>query len=167
MICMPKADPAILARRAPIRSALIAACGIGQAAGIAGAFYRLDGTTALAARYLVATAEQQTLLLESYLNVQLAFTTLFNTGELLYAAGYLLIASIAWSMAEFPRWLAAGLSLLGGLGLAQLGYHIVTGEDQFIIFFVQLILEIVIFFAVGWVFWRQGSTSTTSADITY
>ena len=65
---------AIFARIAPIRSALIRACGIGQVIGIFGAVVRLFGTTDLAARYASAVPDQQA----AFVGPNLAKTLLAN-----------------------------------------------------------------------------------------
>src|SRR5262249_34705826 len=55
---------AVFARRAPLRATFLAACGMGQAEGLLGAFARLKGTSLLAAQYVTAASDQQAALLQ-------------------------------------------------------------------------------------------------------
>ena len=150
---------ALLAHRAPIRGALIAASGIGQVAGVIGSFIKLDGIGDLGNRY-AAVPEQQAVLLRSYLDLQLLLTSHLSAGQVLYAAAYLLVATVAWSLPEFPRWLTSGLALVGGLALTGFGFRVTTGVSVmhpavFTLAFAEFVLTIVIAFAVAWVFWRR------------
>ena len=151
---------ALLARRAPSRGALIAASGIGQVAGVIGSFIKLDGIGDLANRYAAAVPEQQAVLLRSHLDLQLLLTAHLSAGQVLYAAAYLLVATVAWSMPDFPRWLTSGLALVGGLALTGFGIRVATGVSVthpvvFTLAFLEFTLTIVIAFAVAWVFWRR------------
>jgi len=146
---------AILIRRAPIRGAFLAACGIGQVAGAIGAFIRLTGTTALAGRYVTAAPDQQAALLQSYLDLQLVVSAHFATGALLWGTSLVLAASIAWSLTQFPRWLAIVIALPGIIELPKSILQIVTGMDLGFLILLELPLLMVAFFAVAGVFWRR------------
>lgn len=146
---------ALLARRAPIRSTFLTACGIGQVAGVIGAFTRLTGTSSIAAQYVTAVPAQQALLRRSYLDLVLVFTAHFGAGQLLWAVAFLLGAWGAWSMKEFPRWLTVLIALPGIIALAQILLQLLTGADFFVLFFLALPLFIVVFFATAGVFWRR------------
>lgn len=146
---------ALLARRAPIRSTFLTACGIGQVAGVIGAFIRLTGTSSIAAQYVTAVPAQQAILRRSYLDLVLVFTAHFGAGQLLWAVAFLLGAWGAWSMKEFPRWLTVLIALPGIIALAQILLQLLTGADFFVLFFLALPLFIVVFFATAGVFWRR------------
>lgn len=148
---------ALLARRAPIRSTFLAACGIGQVAGVIGAFIRLTGTSALAAQYVTAVPAQQALLRRSYLDLTRIFSAHFGAGQLLWAVAFLLGAWGAWSMKEFPRWLAVLIALPGIIALTQILLQFITGTDFSVLFFLTLPLFIVVFFTTAGVFWRRKS----------
>jgi hypothetical protein len=79
----------------------------------------------------------------------------FGAGALLWSTALLLAASVAWSMAEFPRWLSIGLSLPGSIMLPKQILELVTGADLGVVFFPTFILLIVAFFAMAGVFWRR------------
>jgi hypothetical protein len=109
---------AAFARRAPLRSLLIAGCGIGQLAGAIGAFTRLAGISALAAQYVIATPDRQPALLRAFLDLQLVIGAHFAAGSLLWSIGLLIVASAAWSARALPRWLTGLIALTGVCNLA-------------------------------------------------
>ncbi len=109
----------VLRYRAPVRSAFIGALGIAQLTGVIGALLRANGIGELASQYATATADQQALLLQSYLSIERVITSLFQAGNLLRGPGFLLVAWVAYSLAGFPRWLAFWLALAGLLDVAQ------------------------------------------------
>ncbi len=106
----------LFARRAPIRAACIAVCGIGQLLGSLGAFL-LSGVSDLATRYANAAPNQQAALLQSFLDLQAAIHSPFTVGILLQGAGFLTVAWVAWEWMRFPRWLAVWLAIPGLIGL--------------------------------------------------
>jgi len=146
---------AIFARVAPIRSALIRACGIGQVMGIFGAVMRLFGITDLAARYASAAPDQQAALLRSYLDIQLVLNCAFRAGSMLWGAAFVLAATIAWSNAAFPRWLAALLAVPGILVLSSHISVILTGVEFGFLLLPGLTLIAVSFLTLAVVFWRH------------
>ena len=150
---------AIFARRTPIRGMFVLACGLGMVVGVVGAYARVLGTTDLAARYLTAPAAEQASLLRSYLDLQLTIGAHFGAGALLWSTALLLVASVTWSMAEFPRWLTVGLGLPGIIMLPKQVLELVTGADLGVVFFPAFILLIGAFFALAWVFWRRAPSS--------
>jgi len=146
---------AIFARGAPIRSIFLAACGVGMASGFIGAYTRLVGTSELAARYLAAVPDQQAALLQSYLVIQGIFNTHFSAGALLWGIAFVLAASVAWSMAEFPRWLTILIALPGLIEVPKSVIQIVTGADLGFLILLEGPLRMVAYFAVAAVFWRR------------
>jgi len=149
---------ALLIRRAPIRSAFLAACGIGMVSGFIGAYTRLNGTSELAARYLTAAPDQQAALLQSYLDLQHVVFAHFNAGTLLWGIAFVLAASVAWSMAEFPRWLTVLIALPGLVEAPKSVIQIVTGADLGFLILLEIPLLIAAFFAMAGVFWRRAPT---------
>ena len=145
---------ALFARRAPIRSALLAACGVGMVSGFIGAYMRLQGTNELAALYLTAAVDQQAAILQAYVILQGLFIAHFSAGALLWGIAFLLAASAAWSMAEFPRWLTILIALPGLVQVPKSVIEIVAGTDLGFLILLQIPLGIVTYFAVARVFWR-------------
>ena len=146
---------ALFVRRAPIRSTFLAACGVGMVSGFIGAYTRLIGTSELAARYLTAAPDQQAALLQSYLDLQRVVFAHFNAGGLLWGIALVLAASVAWSMAEFPRWLTVLIALPGLIEVPKGLIQIVTGADLGFLILLEIPLLIIVFFAVAGVFWRR------------
>ncbi len=147
---------AVLVRWAPVRSVFIAACGVGAVAGLFGAFARLDGVSDLAARYGSATPDQQEALLRSYLDLQQVINSAFTTGGLLWGIALVLVASVAWRAAGFPRWLAALIAVPGILNVTGNVFWTVTSTPALdgLVFAAVLLLP-VIYFTVAGVFWRR------------
>src|SRR6266704_5193106 len=105
--------------RAPIRALLLAACGVGQMAGAVGGALRLDAITELATRYTTAGADQQAVLMQVYLTLVQMVGSHYAAGQLLYGAGYLFVAGIAFSRGGVPRWIAAWFALSGTYAVAN------------------------------------------------
>ena len=148
---------ALFARRAPIRSVLLAACGVGMVSGFIGAYMRLQGTNELASRYLTAAPDQQAAILQLYIILQGLFIAHFSAGALLWGIAFLLAASAAWSMVEFPRWLTILIALPGLVQVPKTIIEIVTGTDLGFLILLQIPLVIIVYFALASVFWRQAA----------
>ena len=148
---------AALAVRAPIGSAFIWACGIGQIAGVTGAFIHLNAVSNLAAGYAAAGPEQQGGLLRSYDDLRLVGTSLYAASDFMSALALLVVAGVTISAAgtalDFPRWLVAMCGLLGLFGLGNAVADFATGSYAPDV--PSDFLRIVIFFAVAVVFWRR------------
>jgi hypothetical protein len=123
--------------------------------GVFGAMVRLFGVTDLAARYVSAAPEQQAALLLPYLNLQLVLNCAFRTGSMLWGAAFVLAATVAWSNAAFPRWLAALLAVPGILILCSHISAILTGVEFSFMLLPGLTLIAVSFLALAVVFWRR------------
>lgn len=104
--------------RAPVRSAFIAACAVGQLSGVLGGFLRLDGISDVAARY-AAAGGQSAALLDSAGDLVRVIGALFHAGNLLQGLGFVLVAWTALSLGTMPRWLAAWFFVPGVLPLLQ------------------------------------------------
>ena len=146
---------ALFARVAPIRSAFIRVCGIGQVMGFFGAVVRLAGITDLAARYASAAPDQQAALLLPYLNLQLVLNCAFRAGSMLWGAAFVLAATVAWSSLAFPRWLAVLLAVPGILILSSAISFILTGVEFGFLLLPGLVLLIVNFWSLAALFWRR------------
>lgn len=155
---------ALFVRHAPIRSAFIATCAAGLVSGFIGACFRLAGTTALAASYLAVTPEEQTAILQTYIELLRLINILFSAGGLLGGIGLLLAATTAWSIAQFPRWPTALLALSGALHISKAVIELGTGADLGPLALLANILVIVGLFTTAIVFWRgtQGQTQLAS-----
>jgi hypothetical protein len=131
---------ASFARRAPVRSTLITACGVGQLAGAIGAFTRLVGNGDLAAHISIAAPDQQPALLRSFLDLQLVIGAHLAAGSLLWSAGLLLAALVAWQARVFPHWLTVLLALTGACNLTGDLMGIAGAPLTFALFILPLIL---------------------------
>ena len=107
----------LFARRAPIRAAFIAVCGIAQLMGSLASLLRVSGISDIAARYATAAPNQQAALLQSFLDLNRVIQPHYTAATLLQGAGFLLVAWVAWRWEGFPRWLAVLLAIAGLLGL--------------------------------------------------
>jgi len=149
---------ALFAERAPIRSTFIAACGVSMISGMIGAYIRLAGTTELAARYLAAPPAQQAPILQRYLGLVDVIGGHFGIGALLWGTALVLIASVAWSSHEFPRWLTLGLAIPGLMEVVQQIVGLLTGTDLGFLFVPALILLMLVYFALAWRLWSGAPT---------
>jgi hypothetical protein len=146
---------ALFVRHAPIRSAFIAACGVGMVTGFIGACFRLAGTSALATSYLTVTPGEQAAILQSYVELLRLINILFSAGGLLGGIGLLLAASVAWSMVEFPRWSNIFLALSAVMQISKAGIELATGADLGPLALLANILVITGLFAIARVFWGR------------
>ena len=144
---------ALFIRHAPIRSAFIAASGVGLVSGFIGACFRLAGTSALAASYISATSEQQTIILQSYAELLRLINILFSAGGLLGGIGLLLASITAWSIAQFPRWSSVVLALAAIFHMLKGGIELATGADLGPLALLANIFIIVGLFAIAIKFW--------------
>jgi hypothetical protein len=146
----------VFARRAPIRSALLAACAGGQFIGFVGAAMRFKGNTDLAAQYVTAAPDQQAVLLRSFLDLQYVINACFFAGSWLWTVALALVAWLAWERADFPRWLVGVVTLNAIISVPAKTYEILTGESApFVVTLVRLVLLMVICFCVAAAFWRR------------
>ncbi len=154
----------LFARRAPIRAACIAVCGIGQLLGSLGAF-SLGSVSALAARYASAAPSQQAALLQSFLDLQGVIRSPFYGGILLQGAGFLLVAWAAWEWMGFPRWLAVWLAIAGVIGLV---FFVLFTTDAPVALLIPILMLhdiglMSVYVAVAVTFWRPSSTQVAGA----
>lgn len=147
----------VLFHHAPVRGALVAACGIGQVSGMIGAFIRLNGTSGTAELYEGASPGRQEAILQSYSYMQSAVFSHFNAGSLLWGVALLLAASVLLSLEGFPRWLAIVVALPGLLRVPVSVAEISTGSDLGFVILPQSLLLIVAFFSVYLAFRRRSS----------
>lgn len=156
----------VIRSHGPIRAALIAACGIGMLTGVLGGFMRLVGIGALATQYAAALPTQQSALLPSALALYEIISAHFVAGDLLHAAGCLLVASAAFALPAFPRWLAGWFILAGILDMLQ---GTTSGLGAF--FFPVLLLTVVVgvmglHVAIAVAFWRVSPASLSATAST-
>jgi hypothetical protein len=151
------------ARRAPVRATFLAACGIGQLTGSLGGFLRLDGIGDLATRYTTVTADQQVILLQSYLDLERVIGSHFHAGQLLQGMGFLLAAWMAFSWTGFPRWLAVGLAFPGLTSLTMFVLGI-AGSFFFPLLLVHIVVGIIaLHFAMAAGLWRWSPAASSLA----
>ena len=150
----------LAARRAPARSALLVAIGCAMVVGLAGVFIRGMGTSAIAERYSTATATDQESARFMFLGLQIVAIGLMNAGSLLSGIGYAVAASVARSMAQFPRWLVVMLAVPAVLELSKQLFELITGMDIGEVLLLQLPFELALYFALAWRFWRPAPAPT-------
>ena len=144
----------IVRQHAPIRAFLIAACGIGAVTGILGGAMRLVGISDLAEHYAHATPDQQAVLLQPMLALHEAISAFFVAGDFLVGAGFLLVASAAFVLAGFPRWLTGWFVLAGLLSLVQ-GTTSALGAFSLLILLPTVIIGVLgLHAAIAIAFWR-------------
>lgn len=153
---------AILRRQAPIRALIIAGCGIAMATGSLGSVMRLFGVSDLAAHYAIATTAQQATLLPTMLALYENINVYYILGDLLGGAGWLLVASIAFSLASFPRWLAGWFVLAGGLSLLE-GITNALGAFSFAVLMLTVVVGVMGLHAgIAVAFWRPSPAQVSS-----
>ena len=146
----------LFARSAPIRAAFLAACGVGQLAGLLGGYTMLVVLGDLGARSATAAPDQQATLAAASGPVLSSMLAHYGAGQLLYGAGYLLIASVALSLAGFPRWVGAWFALYGIYAVGNQVAYVVTGGIPLPMLFMLFELgSIVANFALAATFWRR------------
>jgi len=144
----------ILKNHTPIRALLIAACGMGLVVGVVGGGIRLVGISGLAAHYAISTPAQQAALLSPTLALYEMFSALFVVGDVLAGAAFLLVASAAFALAVFPRWLTSWFVLAGILSLLQ-GVTSAVGAFSFPILLLTVVIGILgLHAAIAVAFWR-------------
>ncbi|MBX7237108.1 MAG: hypothetical protein K1X65_22180 [Caldilineales bacterium] len=151
-----------LRNRAPIRSLLIAACGVGLLSGVLGGVMRLVGISTLAEQYASAAPAQQAALLPSMLTLYALISAHFVVGDFLAGMGWLLVATVGFGLAAFPRWLAAWFAIAGLLSLLQ-GATSAVGAFSFPILLFTIVVGVLgLHAAIAVAFW-QPSPSLVSA----
>ena len=149
----------LAARPAPIRALLIAACGVGQLAGVLAGFLGLITIHGLAQRYAVASPDQQAALAQAHLVTFGVVLACHLLSYVLYGAGFGLIASVASSLAGIRRWLAAWCWLAGILGLVWFGSMAAGSPNPIPGFFILYSFVAIagLQLAIAVAFWRRAS----------
>ncbi len=149
---------------APLRSRVVALCGVAQLVGGLGGFTRLEALPDLAARYISANPAQQTALLDSYRTLYVGpIDAMFTTGQIFQAAGFLLVATAALAVPRFPRWLAIYVGLPGvTAGLLLIIDILAPGSSIFfpILLFHIIVGTVALQFVLAARLWRFGPPST-------
>ena len=122
--------------------------------GVIGGMLRLQGTGELAARYAGASSDQQATLIQSYQLLSDTVSAHFQAGQLLQAAGFLLLASVGYTALRSPRWLVT-LAILPGLSSAFLFIRNTSEAFSFPLLMVHIGLSVVLYLGVALAFWRQ------------
>src|SRR5918911_699031 len=146
----------LFARSAPIRASLLAACGVGQLAGLLGGYTMLVVLGDLGARSAAAAPDQHAALAAANGPVLSSIFAHYGAGQLLYGAGYLLIASVALSLAGFPRWVGVWFALYGLYAVGnQVAYVVTGGIPVPLLFMLFEVGSIEVNFALAATFWHQ------------
>jgi hypothetical protein len=152
----------ILKNHTPIRALLIAACGMGLLVGVVGGGIRLVGISGLAAHYASSAPAQQTALLPPTLALYEIVSALFVVGDVLAGAAFLLVASAAFALAVFPRWLTGWFVLAGVLSLLQ-GVTSAIGAFSFPILLLTIVIGILgLHAAIAVAFWRPSAAPVSA-----
>ena len=155
---------ALFAPWARRRAALLAACGVGQLAGVIGAYMQLGAVNELAVRYAAAAPDQQAALVQAHLTLAQIVSAHFGLGQLLYGAGFLLLASAGLSLGGFPRWLAAWFGLSGIWSVTAQVFNVGGSAFFMSLFLVDAVAGLIApFLAVAVVFWRRAPVLGASA----
>jgi hypothetical protein len=156
----------LFARSAPIRAAFLAACGVGQVAGLLGGYTMLVVLGDLGARSATAAPDQQAALAAASGPVLSSVMAHYGAGQLLYGVGYLLIAWVALSLAGFPRWIGAWFGLYGLYAVAnQVAYVVTGGIPVPMLFMLFEFGSIVVNFALAATFWRRAPAAAARAAV--
>ena len=156
----------LFARSAPIRAAFIAACGVGQLAGLVGGYTMLVVLGDLGAGSAAAAPDQQASLAAASGPVLSSMMAHYGAGQLLYGAGYLLIASVALSLARFARWVGVWFAVYGLYAVGnQVAYVITGGIPVPMLFMLFAFGSIVANFALAATFWRGAPSVTARAVV--
>ena len=156
----------LFARSAPIRAALLAACGVGQLAGLLGGYTMLVVLGDLGARAATAAPDQQAALAAASGPVLSSMLAHYGAGQLLYGVGYVLIASVALSLTGFPRWIGAWFGLYGLYAVAnQVAYVVTGGIPVPMLFMLFEFGSIVVNFALAATFWRRAPAVVARAAV--
>jgi hypothetical protein len=149
-------------RRAPIRAAFIAGCGVAQLTGSLGALLGMNSISDLAGRYAGVATDQQAALLQSFLVLNSVILSNYMVATLLQAAAFLLIAWLAWRWIGFPRWLAVWLIIPGVFALALFTLQ-ASGSPAGIVLPLGVIALISVHVAITVAFWRPPATFVAGA----
>jgi hypothetical protein len=88
----------------------------------------------------------------------------FGLGQLLYGAGFLLLASAGLSLGGFPRWLAAWFGLSGIWSVTAQVFNVGGSAFFMSLFLVDAVAGLIApFLAVAVVFWRRAPVLGASA----
>ncbi len=147
----------LFARRSPVRAGLLILPAVGFVIAALGAHIWLNVTGDLAVRYLAASADARTVIIDRYVVVWQIIQACFNIGGLLAGPAFLLIASGA-SLVGFPRWLAIWVAVSGVWSLGTRLFAAVTGTD--LPFFpagmlFNMVGVIALQFAIAATLWRR------------
>lgn len=147
----------LFARRSPVRAGLLILPAVGFVISALGAYIWLNVTGDLAVRYLAASADARTVIIDRYVVVWQIIQACFNIGGLLAGPAFLLIASGA-SLLGFPRWLAIWLAISGVWSLGTRLLVAVSGTD--VPFFpagllFNIVGVIALQFAIAAALWRR------------
>lgn len=152
----------ILRRHAPIRSLLVAACGIGMLSGALGGFMRLVGIGDLASLYATAAPAHQSAILPSMLALHETINSHFVLGNFVGGIGWLLVASVGLGLAGFPRWLAGWFVLAGVLSLLQ-GVTSAVGAFSFAVLMLTIVVGVMgLHIGIAIAFWSPSPAQVSA-----
>jgi hypothetical protein len=151
----------LFARSAPIRAAFMAACGVGQLAGLVGGYTMLVVLGDLGAGSAAAAPDQQAALAAASGPVLSSMMAHYGAGQLLYGAGYLLIASVTLSLERFPRWVGVWFGVYGLYAVGnQMAYAVTGGIPVPMLFMFFALGSILVNFALAATFRRRAPSVT-------
>ena len=158
----------VIRYQAPLKAWFISLCGTMQAFGALGSLLRLDGISDLAARYLLASSDQQTGLLDSYLELWRVINSSNHLAVFFQGIGFLLAAWGLYSLRGFPRWLAIWIGLPGLLSITQFGNYLTGAEYLFLINVLGLVAgSIALNITITITLWRPGEELITNLSTSH
>lgn len=106
----------VLAPRAPVASTFILIAGAGHLIGVLGGVLRLTGVHAIALEYS-ATTDPAALggLRTSFTDLYAVISGLFLVGDVLAAAGWILVGASVWRTGTLAKWVAGWAVVSGGV----------------------------------------------------
>lgn len=152
--------------QAPIRALILAATGAGQVIGALGGAMRLGVIADLAVRYAAATPDQRAAIEQAFVSLPQVVGSHYGAGQWLYAIGFLVIASLAFSYSGVPRWIAVWFGVAGIYSVAnQLSVVVAGAVLPGVLFLVFMLGQDLVALAIAVAWWR-GATPIPSARVT-
>jgi len=154
---------AILRPHTPIRSEFIALSAAGMLIGFLGACLRFAGTPQLAAQYLLASASQREVIVQSYSSLLSIINITFNAGGFFQGIAMLLIASAARYLLRMPRWSTVLIGLSGFLSIVKGVGELTTGIDLGPLSLLAGLLLIISLLSI--IFWKETNSITAKSSL--
>jgi hypothetical protein len=134
---------AVLAGRAPVKSAILAICGLAQLFGAAGYFIRVIVMPLQGSRHVEAAPVVQQAIFEDASVIGEVTTALTTMGMFFHGIAFLLLAWGTWLLPRFPRWLSIWFVLPGLTGLLLFASSIIGVPNVMPLFLLHFIFGLI------------------------